>query len=62
MAKDTQLRRENRDMANPDQPKMPKYEYQANDTRSFSVGFRTAGSQGDEKTKPAENSSTLKVY
>jgi hypothetical protein len=49
-------------MANPDQPKMPKYEYQQNDSRSFSVGFRTTDNQGT-KPPPSENAaSTLKVY
>lgn len=61
MASDTPLKEESRDMANPDQPKMPKYEYQANDTRSFSVGFRTFEDRG-AKPQPSENASTLKVY
>jgi hypothetical protein len=43
MASDTPLKKENPGMANPDQPKMPKYEYQPNDSRSFSVGFETRG-------------------
>lgn len=61
MASGTPLKEESPDMANPDQPKMPKYEYQTNDNRSFSVGFRTPDGK-DTKRQPSENSAELKVY
>ena len=60
MANDTPLKKESPVMARPDEPKMPKYEYQQNDTRSFSVGFGTDDNK--EKSHPSENSSTLKIY
>lgn len=62
MANDTQQKKESLGMANPDQPKMPKYEYQQNDTRSFSVDFRTADCRSP-KSQPSENAtSSLKVF
>ena len=59
MASDTPLKKENPGMANPDQPKMPKYEYQPNDSRSFSVGFETLQNKGPQ---PSENAPALRVY
>jgi hypothetical protein len=61
MASDTPLKEASPGMANPDQPKMPRYEYQANDSRSFSVGFKTSDGK-DTKGQPSENSTELRVY
>ena len=62
MAQDTPSRKVRQDMPNPDEPKLPKYEYQADDTRSFSVSY---GSPPKREGKPAdqcENKSSLKVF
>ena len=59
MAQDIQLRRENRVMAKPDEHKTPEYEYQAHDSRSFSVRFSSVDER--KESDKAENSSGLKV-
>lgn len=39
---------------------LPKYEYQTDDSRSFSVTFECAGSR--DKGRESHNSSNLKVF
>ncbi len=39
MVRDTPSRKASSDMPEPDQPKMPTYEYQRDDNRSFTVGY-----------------------
>lgn len=40
MAQDTPPRKASSDTVAPNENKMPKYEYQKNDNRSFTVGYR----------------------
>jgi hypothetical protein len=62
MAQDTPSRKANQDMPNPDQPKLPKYEYQIDDTRSFSVGYGMPPKRDSKPADQCENKSTLKVF
>ena len=50
-------------MPDPDQPKMPKYEYQPDDARSFSVGYGERPTRAAKGGDQCENKSgPLKVF
>ncbi len=61
MVAHTPLKKANHDMPEPDQPKMPEYEYQRDDSRSFSVGYGEPPKRGDAPADQCENKSTLKI-
>ena len=59
MERDTQVKKEKQGTtAEVDQPKMPTYEYQKDDARSFSIGCRTA----DGASPHSRNNVTLKIF
>ena len=62
MVRDTPSRKASSDMPEPDQPKMPKYEYQPDDTRSFSVGFGVPPKREGQPAEQCENKLTLKIF
>ncbi|MEZ0061886.1 hypothetical protein ABIF26_007429 [Bradyrhizobium elkanii] len=59
MAPDTQSKKGSQDMQ-AEKMDLPKYEYQTDDSRSFSVTFECAGSR--DKGRESHNSSNLKVF
>jgi hypothetical protein len=61
MALDIQPKKASSDTVAPNESKMPKYEYQKNDHRSFSVGYRAPGAQ-ESGPSQSENGDGLKVF
>jgi hypothetical protein len=60
MAHDIPSKKESPVTARADQPKMPKYDYQPNDSRTFSVGY-----EAPEKVAAdphCQNSMSLKIF
>jgi hypothetical protein len=59
MAQDTQSKKGSRDMQ-AEKMDLPRYEYQEDDSRSFSVNF--ASSTSRDKSDESHNASNLKIF
>jgi hypothetical protein len=63
MARDIQPKKASPATASPNEDKGPKYEYQKNDGRSFSVHYREPGADDRSSVPETENSaSRVKIY
>ncbi len=62
MVANTPLKKAKQDMPEPDQPKMPEYEYQKDDSRSFSVGYGEPPKRDGKIADHSENKSALKIF